>query len=118
MLFEEIIDATDDLHKQFHNKHTIFLADFNRSPYRTLCANLAFKNIVTENTRGNAILYICLVSKEISDEYFSEVRCLLSNSDHRSIYIYKQSSKSRKGSFRTLLDMRQSNFLKFQMTFQ
>ena len=67
VLFEEIIDATDDLHKQFHNKHTIFLGDFNRSPYRTLCANLAFKNIVTENTRGKAILDICLVSKEISD---------------------------------------------------
>ena len=93
VLFKEIINVTDDLHKLFHNKHTIFLGDFNRLPYRTLCANLAIKNIVTENTRGNA----------------KEIRCPLLNSDHRSIYIYKQSSEGRKVSFRTLLDMRQSN---------
>jgi len=112
--FDSLIFNIDTIKTHHPSTQTFIVGDFNRTPTHILCNNLNLVNIVKENTRLNAILDCCFISSEIATDFNANVGPPLSKSDHKSVYIYSETSfsKSQK-QYHHIYDYRESNLLAF-----
>lgn len=113
LIVTRIIEEADQLIKQFPNYHLILTGDFNQTPTQDIEHELNLKQVVTEATRGNAILDKILMDVSLIDSFHvPSVGPNLGKSDHRTIMIHPHSKISKIVKVKHLYDLRESNILK------
>ena len=76
-------------------------------------SQLRFKNIVKGNTRGTALLDLCFISRKAANDYRSVIEQPLSNSDHNSVVIFRNTVEKKLITVREVFDLRESNLKTF-----
>jgi len=111
--FEATTDYVFKYQTDNPSSNVIILGDFNKAPTMDLCNNLNLKDVVISNTRNNAILDHCFVSRGLLPNFTSKVNAPLCNSDHNSVYIYFTKKPKTEGIKKTFLDLRSSHINNF-----
>jgi len=111
--FEATTDFVYGIQNDFPSSSVIILGDFNKAPISDLCNNLDLKDLVSSHTRKNAQLDHCLISRRIYQKFSSEVKDPLSNSDHNSVFIYRNFNIKHQHVKRVFMDLRSSNLENF-----
>ena len=100
----------DDILIAYPQYEIIITGDFNRTNIGYLSTSFDLKNIVTEPTRGNAILDIVLLGSSFSDKYEVDVGPPVANSDHKTVLCSpKTADSSPQNRICTIHDLRKSN---------
>jgi hypothetical protein len=92
----------------------VLCGDFNRYNIQNVLTHLDLVNLVTEPTRGSALLDYFLISLALSTNYTVNVTSPIANSDHSSICATPDiTASNRKGVKKHLYDLRQENIDRF-----
>ena len=111
--FEALVNTIDKLLIENPSFKICLLGDFNRFGTKYLSSNLNLKNVVTQNTRKNAILDKCFVSKIWSSQFDIHVKDPIGNSDHNLIICSYKDVQNLSFSHKTFFDLRESNIQSF-----
>ena len=90
-----IVDSFDEFLELFPRFELIITGDFNKMPVDNVCQSFNVKNIVHEPTRGDSLLDLVLVSKEIAVQFECLIGPPIGKSDHRTIQCISKSFRQR-----------------------
>ena len=106
-----ILSNLDDYLSTYCYFDIIICGDPNRYNTHFVCNQLDLGNLVTEPTRGAALLDFFLISRNISSNYVVSVILPVSNSDHSSVNAIPKSGSH--AVLRPLYDFRKFNISNF-----
>jgi len=107
--FNLLIEKIDEILSKYPSYKICISGDFNRFDVSYLCDSLNLKNIVNANTRYNALLDYCLVSKSIYLNFCVTVKDPVSTSDHNAILCYFRHDQASQKIKKEFFDYRKSN---------
>ena len=86
-----IVDSLDKFLELFPRFELSLTGDFNKMPVDNVCQSFNVKNIVTEPTRGDSLLDLVLVSKQIAVQFECFIGPPIGKFDHRTIQCISKS---------------------------
>ena len=109
----QITTDADTLKQRYPNHRLILTGDFNKLDTCDLENELNLVQIITEATRGNAILDKVFMDASLADVYLPpSIGPALANSDHRIISLRPPKTISKITQMKTVYDLRENNINK------